>query len=73
MIFSAEQEATMYFYWQKTLMGVWTPVKSHEAPQKSATGGYSPKVRDVIKLDDVEVAFDLDSLAQFYPIKGVCA
>ena len=57
-----------YFYWQKTVTGKWSPVKSPDKPSKgNAHGGWKGKFTDPIELTDPEAGFDLESLAHFYP------
>lgn len=56
-----------YFYWQKTITGLWTPVLSEDRPTVKGAGGLRPKFAGVVELNDSEKAMRLSDLALRYP------
>lgn len=56
----------MYFYYQRTMRGTWSPVKSPNPPGKSL-GGYTPRIVGTVALPPDEWADDLHALAWRYP------
>lgn len=56
----------MWFWYERTLTGHWSPVKSPDAPGKRL-GGYTPRIVGTVALPPDEWADDLHALARRYP------
>lgn len=56
----------MYFWYERTLTGHWSPVKSPTPPGKRL-GGYTPRIVGTVALPPDEWADDLHALARRYP------
>lgn len=56
----------MWFWYERTFTGHWSPVKSPTAPGKRL-GGYTPRIVGTVALPPDEWADDLHALARRYP------
>ena len=56
----------MYFWYERTLTGHWSPVKSPTPPGKRL-GGYTPRIVGTVALPPDEWADDLHAIARRYP------
>lgn len=59
----------MFFYWERAFDGSWRPAMSADRPKPKKGECQAPKFAGVVELKSPEDTFDLDSLAELYPLK----
>lgn len=57
-----------YFYWQRNVLGRWSPVLASDAPGKDAESRRKPTVTGLVTLSDRHSDWSLDDCAAEWPL-----